>query len=365
MAKIGVLGGSFDPVHNGHLVVASEAINRLGLSKVLFVPAGLQWQKNATTSAADRSKMVQLAISANLAFEFCSVDIDRNGPTYSVDTLTQLHLQYPNDDLYFLVGADAFANIATWRDYQRIPELCRLVVVSRPGHAIEFPQELHGKIDVVEIPALDISSTHCRDLAQSGADLTGLVPQSVNAYIQEHKIYQKATMSASPLTRREARELERRREQLNINGLLVEDAELPATGPIEVVEDTQSNSILVASPPDVSNMTLVLPDSGALLKTGAIELPVLKAETGQVAVIAAAGTADEKRETEQAQGAVVGIEPIAARVHQRTRRRSSVFPTRLRQGWGVVHLVLISGFILLAIFCALLGAIMLGSIKVL
>jgi len=365
MAKIGVLGGSFDPVHNGHLVVAKEVLDRLGLDKVFFTPASQQWQKNASTSPADRAQMVKLAIADSPNFELCTIDIDRGGPTYTVDTLSDLHKQNPSDDFYFVLGADAFASIETWRNFEHIPELARLVVVSRPGHAIEVPDSLRGKIDVVEIPALDISSSQCRALAETGIDLTGLVPNSVNAYIRECHTYQKAPMSVSPLTRREARELERRREHLALNGLTADDDALPVTGPIEVVAGTQSNSIVVSNLPDVANMTLVLPDSGALLKTGAIELPVIKPDTGQIAIVDAAASADANREFEQLDNAVSGIEPVAARVHQRTRRRSSVFPTRLRQGWGVVHLVLISGFILLAIFCALLGAIMLGSIKVL
>lgn len=365
MAKIGVLGGSFDPVHNGHLVVANEVLERVGLDKVLFTPAGQQWQKSSRTSAADRAEMVRVGIRNNPKFELCTVDIERDGPTYTVDTLTELRLRYPADDFYFVVGADAFAAFETWRNFEQIPELANLVVVSRPGHSIEVPDSLRGKISVVEIPALDISSTQCRNLAESGIELTGLVPDPVNTFIREHHIYQKAPMSVSPLTRREARELERRREQLVLNGLAPDEADLPATGPIELVSDTQSNSIVVTNVPDVANMTLVLPDSGALLKTGAIELPVIKPDTGQIAIVEAAASADVNRESEQTDNAVTGIEPVAARVHQRTRRRSSVFPTRLRQGWGVVHLVLVSGFILLAIFCALLAAIMLGSIKVL
>jgi hypothetical protein len=168
-------------------------------------------------------------------------------------------------------------------------------------------------------------------------------------------------MTEQPMTRREARELERRREQASSGSAVAE--ELPRTGPIEIETDTASNQIVVESVADVTNMTIILPESGVTLTTGAIELPVLKPETGEVEIVSAAAAADVAHDREQIENTVTGITPIAARVHQRSRKRSSVFPTKLRQGWGVVHLVLVSAFILLAIFLALVGAVLLGAIK--
>ena len=363
MARIGVLGGSFDPIHNGHLAVASQVQQKLALDQVLFVPTGNQWQKSSASSPTDRVAMASLAISGIAGFRVSTVDVDRAGPTYSVDTLTDLQVQFPGDELFFIVGADALAGMPSWKNYDQLPQLAKIIAVARPGVQLQVPSLLVGKVDIVEVETPNVSSTHCRQLAADGESLLGLMPEAAIEYLHSHELYQKVTMTPTPLTRREARDLERRRQTLELNGHLAEDPDLPRTGPIEVVPDTQSNSLVLESVPDVSNMMLVLPDSGALLKTGAIDLPVIKADTGQMAVIEAAESADLQRETEQKEQAVSGIEPIPARVHQRTRRRSSVFPTRLRQGWGVVHLVLISSFILLAIFSALLAAVLLGLIK--
>jgi hypothetical protein len=169
-------------------------------------------------------------------------------------------------------------------------------------------------------------------------------------------------MTEQPMTRRQARELERRRDQLGSGDSAVAE-DFPRTGPIEIETDTASNQIVVDSVTDVTNMTLILPESGVTLTTGAIELPVLKPETGEIEIVSAAAAADVAHDQEQIANTVTGITPIAARVHQRSRKRASVFPTKLRQGWGVVHLVLVSAFILLAIFLALVGAVLLGAIK--
>lgn len=164
-------------------------------------------------------------------------------------------------------------------------------------------------------------------------------------------------MTDKPLTRREARDIERQRE-MRLSG---EPAELPVSSNQSAT--LEPKTLVVESVPDITNITMVLPDSGAVLTTGSIELPWLnKADTGQTQVIAEAAEAD----TALAEGTVdtnsIGIAPIAARHHERTRRRSSVFPTRLRKGWGVVHLVLVSAFLLLAMLCGLLAAFFLGLI---
>lgn len=172
-------------------------------------------------------------------------------------------------------------------------------------------------------------------------------------------------MTDQPMTRREARELERLRAQQGsvVSPGLEASGEAAGGAQLEVETDTASNQIVLESVADVTNMTLILPESGVTLTTGAIELPVFKPETGEIEIVNAASAADVAHDSEQLANTVTGITPIPARVHQRSRKRSSVFPTKLRQGWGVVHLVLVSAFIILAIFLALVGAVLLGAIK--
>lgn len=182
-------------------------------------------------------------------------------------------------------------------------------------------------------------------------------------------------MNEQPMTRRQARELERQQATAAINGVTLEtpaeqrlqaDSEapsyVPSTGQLPVVEPT--SLVITESAPDVTNISVVLPESGARLTTGAIDLPWLKEpEVDDSAVVDAAEAADVAHFAEVAESTVTGIEPIAARIHERTRRRKSVFPTRLRKGWGVVHLVLVSAFVLFALFVALMASILLGVIK--
>lgn len=168
-------------------------------------------------------------------------------------------------------------------------------------------------------------------------------------------------MNDQPMTRREARELER------LKASQTEPTEIgnyfPKTGSTSTV--LEHTSLVVEAVPDLNNLSLVLPESGSVLTTGAIELPWLKpeAETGQVEVIEAAAEADHAAEAEVLENTVTGIQPIAARNHQRSRRKASVFPDRLRKGWGVVHLVLISGFVLFALFVAFAASLLLGLIR--
>ena len=139
MSKIGVMGGSFDPIHNGHLVAASEVAARLGLDHVVFVPAGDQWQKDIATPAEDRYLMTVIATAENPMFSVSRIDIDRDGPTYTVDTLAQIQLDYPGAELYFITGADAISGINTWNNPDRLMELAKFIAVSRPGHKIDLP----------------------------------------------------------------------------------------------------------------------------------------------------------------------------------------------------------------------------------
>ncbi|MEY2915193.1 MAG: hypothetical protein RL454_122 [Actinomycetota bacterium] len=171
-------------------------------------------------------------------------------------------------------------------------------------------------------------------------------------------------MTEQPMTRRQARELERQRAQAAINGQsdLSEPDFTPTTGQLSVIEP---KSLVVTEPtPDLANLSVVLKESGATLTTGSIELPWLKeVEVDDTAVIEAAAVADVAHDAEITESVISGIDPIPARIHERSRRRKSVFPTRLRKGWGVVHLVLVSAFVLFALFVALVASILLGIIK--
>jgi nicotinate-nucleotide adenylyltransferase len=188
------MGGTFDPIHHGHLVAASEVRARFDLDEVIFVPTGEPWQKSArrVTSAEDRYLMTVIATAANPHFTVSRVDIDRDGPTYTIDTLRELHGSMQSDELYFITGADALAQILTWRDHHELFELAHFVGVTRPGHPMS-PDIVDGlpedRITLMEIPALAISSTDCRNRVQAGEPVWYLVPDGVVQYIGKHGLY--------------------------------------------------------------------------------------------------------------------------------------------------------------------------------
>jgi len=188
------MGGTFDPIHHGHLVAASEVRARFNLDEVVFVPTGAPWQKSdrRVTPAEDRYLMTVIATAANPHFTVSRVDIDRDGPTYTIDTLRELHTHAPADELHFITGADALAQILTWRDHQELFELAHFVGVTRPGHPMS-PDILDGlpkdRITLMEIPALAISSTDCRERVGSGEPVWYLVPDGVVQYIGKHGLY--------------------------------------------------------------------------------------------------------------------------------------------------------------------------------
>ena len=190
-ARIGVFGGTFDPPQNGHIAVAKAVFDQLHLDLVLFVPAGDPWQKHESSSAADRVDMVKLAIADIDDFNVSTVDIDREGPTYTVDTLQDIAAQFPHSQLYFIMGDDAFAGITTWKDFDKLGELATLVVVSRHGIAPEVPATLSPSVNLLEISTLPISSTLCRERIENGLSLEGLVPDTVAEYVEEHQLYRR------------------------------------------------------------------------------------------------------------------------------------------------------------------------------
>jgi nicotinate-nucleotide adenylyltransferase len=197
--RLGVMGGTFDPIHNGHLVAASEVASLFDLDEVVFVPSGQPWQKKRQVSAAeDRYLMTVIATAANPRFSVSRVDIDRGGLTYTKDTLRDLQALNPDSDLYFITGADALAAILSWQDLDQLFAVARFVGVSRPGYELareHLADVLDGLPDdaltLVEIPALAISSTDCRRRAEEGRPLWYLMPDGVVQYISKRELYRK------------------------------------------------------------------------------------------------------------------------------------------------------------------------------
>ncbi|MFT3799203.1 nicotinate-nucleotide adenylyltransferase [Microbacterium sp.] len=187
--RIGVMGGTFDPIHHGHLVAASEVAQSFGLDEVVFVPTGMPWQKSGVTAGEHRYLMTVIATASNPRFTVSRVDIDRDGPTYTIDTLRDLKAARPDAELFFITGADAIAQIIGWRDHEQLWDLAHFVAVSRPGHVLNtggLPAEV---VSSLEVPALAISSTDCRERVREGHPVWYLVPDGVVQYIAKHHLY--------------------------------------------------------------------------------------------------------------------------------------------------------------------------------
>ncbi|MET0295765.1 MAG: nicotinate-nucleotide adenylyltransferase [Microbacterium sp.] len=187
--RIGVMGGTFDPIHHGHLVAASEVAQSFDLDEVIFVPTGQPYQKHDVTEAEHRYLMTVIATASNPQFTVSRVDIDRDGPTYTKDTLQDLKKQRPDAQLFFITGADAVAQILSWRDHDELWGLAHFVAVSRPGHVLSTAGLPSDDVSQLEIPALAISSTDCRDRVRSGNPVWYLVPDGVVQYIAKHHLY--------------------------------------------------------------------------------------------------------------------------------------------------------------------------------
>ncbi len=187
--RIGVMGGTFDPIHNGHLVAASEVASAMELDEVLFVPTGKPWQKQEVSPAEHRYLMSVVATASNPQFKVSRVDVDRPGFTYTVDTLNELNEQFPDADLFFISGADAIAQIIAWKDIDSVWDLAHFVAVSRPGHKLKLPKAPKGAISELEVPALSISSTDVRQRVADGKPIWYLVPDGVVQYISKHHLY--------------------------------------------------------------------------------------------------------------------------------------------------------------------------------
>ncbi|AIK85779.1 nicotinate-nucleotide adenylyltransferase [Corynebacterium glutamicum] len=193
-ARIGIMGGTFDPIHNGHLVAGSEVADRFDLDLVVYVPTGQPWQKanKKVSPAEDRYLMTVIATASNPRFTVSRVDIDRGGDTYTIDTLQDLSKQYPDAQLYFITGADALAQIVTWRDWEKTFELAHFVGVTRPGYELDgniIPEMHQDRVSLVDIPAMAISSTDCRERSSEERPVWYLVPDGVVQYIAKRQLY--------------------------------------------------------------------------------------------------------------------------------------------------------------------------------
>ncbi|EEZ91866.1 nicotinate-nucleotide adenylyltransferase [Mobiluncus mulieris] len=190
--RIGVMGGTFDPIHHGHLVAASEVQAVFGLDEVIFVPTFMQPFKlgRAVTPAEHRYLMVVIATASNPKFSVSRVDIERGTTTYTIDTLRDLHGIYQNSELFFITGADAIADIMKWKDVDKLFELAHFVGVTRPGVVFDSGSLPAQRVSLVEVPAMAISSTDCRSRVKSHQPVWYLVPDGVVQYIAKYGLYQ-------------------------------------------------------------------------------------------------------------------------------------------------------------------------------
>ncbi|MCY7365293.1 MAG: nicotinate-nucleotide adenylyltransferase [Frankiaceae bacterium] len=191
------MGGTFDPVHHGHLSAASEVATRFALDEVVFVPTGSPWQKlhRDVSPAEDRYLMTVIATASNPRFSVSRTDIDRPGPTYTIDTLRELRADRPEAELFFITGSDALAQILGWHAADELFTLAHFVGVSRPGYEpVDLASFPDGAVTLLEVPALAISSSDCRARVASGNPVWYLVPDGVVQYIDKRSLYAGATL---------------------------------------------------------------------------------------------------------------------------------------------------------------------------
>ncbi|HZM75120.1 MAG TPA: nicotinate-nucleotide adenylyltransferase [Candidatus Limnocylindrales bacterium] len=197
--RVGVMGGTFDPIHHGHLVAASEVADSFALDEVIFVPTGQPWQKSerVVSPAEHRYLMTVIATASNPRFNVSRVDIDRKSPTYTVDTLRDLRTQLGDKvDMFFITGADALSKILSWKDARQVFDLAHFIGVTRPGFRLSDAHLPAESISLVQVPAMAISSTDCRNRVAAGQPIWYLVPDGVVQYITKHKLYRQSAALA-------------------------------------------------------------------------------------------------------------------------------------------------------------------------
>ena len=183
------MGGTFDPIHHGHLVAASEVQVALDLDEVIFVPTGQPADKPAVSPGEHRYLMTVIATASNPRFRVSRVDIDRPGITYTADTLDDMRREFPDADLFFITGADALQTFLSWKDAEALTTKAHFIGVSRPGHELSAAGLPSDGVTVMEVPALAISSTDCRTRVKAGYPVWYLVPDGVVQYIAKHRLY--------------------------------------------------------------------------------------------------------------------------------------------------------------------------------
>lgn len=193
MQKFGIMGGTFDPIHNGHLMIAKAALEEYQLDKIFFIPAAHPPHKTNITPALDRLTMVQIATATNPSFEVLDIELKRQGPSYTVDTLKELHRIHPLANFYFIIGADCLETLHTWNRIDEIIHLCTFLVSKRPHYistnsnvATIFPQL---RLEFLQTPELEISSTAIRTKIQQGVSTDKIMPSAVRNYINKQKLY--------------------------------------------------------------------------------------------------------------------------------------------------------------------------------
>jgi nicotinate-nucleotide adenylyltransferase len=191
--RLGVMGGTFDPIHHGHLVAASEVASLLSLDQVVFVPTGMPYRKDAgsVSPAEHRYLMTVIATASNPRFTVSRVDIDRHGPTYTRDTLHDLRQAHPDAEMFFITGADALAQILSWKGVEELWDLAHFIGVTRPGHELSDHGLPADRVTLLEVPAMAISSTDCRERTAHGEPVWYLVPDGVVQHIGKYRLYTK------------------------------------------------------------------------------------------------------------------------------------------------------------------------------
>ena len=188
-SKFAIFGGSFDPIHNGHLHLISSILDSRKFEKLIVIPAGTPWQKEPRASKEDRLAMTRLGVTG-LKVEVNDCEVLRSGPSYAIETATQLRIQHPDAKFTWIIGSDALMNLATWHKFEELVKLVEFLVIKRPGHVIDASQ-VHAEVrwSAIEIAALEISATEVRAALASGGDVSHLIPKDVHRYITEKRLY--------------------------------------------------------------------------------------------------------------------------------------------------------------------------------